>query len=77
MVGMKNIWLKIRSAFHEIFHRRNSASTSALKNRLAKMVMSDHDTAERLIEYERKLKPNAPESELISAAIDRLRRDRG
>ncbi len=74
---MLDLWLKIRSAFHEIIHGRKSASTSTLKSRLTKMVMNDNGTAERLIEYERKLKPNAPESELISAAINRLRRDRG
>lgn len=74
---MKKMWVKIRSILHAMFLGRKTASTSALKNRLAKMVMGDHGTAERLIEYERRIKPGAPESELISAAIDRLRRDRG
>ena len=73
---MINIWLKIRSTFNEIIHGRKTRPTNVLKNRLAKMVMGDYSTAERLIEYERKSKPNATESELISAAIDRLRRDR-
>ncbi|MBM9537803.1 hypothetical protein [Desulfobulbus alkaliphilus] len=74
---MNSLWSKIRSAFNTIIHGGKTASTNALKNRLAKMVMGDHGTVERLIEHERKIKPDAPESELISAAIDRLRRDRG
>ena len=56
---------------------RKKSSTDELQKTLEKMVMGNRETAKRLIEYERKQKPTAPESELISSAIDRLRRDRG
>ncbi len=43
---------------------------------LLRLVMNDRATADRLIEYERQLTPQAGRPELIHRAIDRLRHDR-
>lgn len=49
---------------------------AALRSRLRRKVMGNDGAVERLLEVERRRRPEASESELLRAAIDRLDRDR-
>ena len=53
-----------------------SPTELVLMNELIAKCQHDRELAERLIETERKARPNASRKELIRRALDRLNRDR-
>jgi hypothetical protein len=58
-------------------HRRRPVSVRGnLRSELTRKLMGDEQSAGRLIELERKCRPDASETELVRAALQRLERDR-
>jgi len=55
---------------------QNHSKNNNLRKELENLVSKDKETANRLIEFERKYRPQSSENELISLAIERLVRDR-
>jgi hypothetical protein len=56
--------------------RRPLSVRGNLRRELTRKLMGDEQAAGRLIEFERKRRPNASETELVRAALQRLERDR-
>jgi hypothetical protein len=56
--------------------RRPLSVRGKLRSELARKLMGDERAVARLIELERKRRPDASEAELVRAALQRLERDR-
>ena len=56
--------------------KRAPTGTAELRQRLLRRVMGDQATVDRLVEHERRLRPDASERQLLVAALGRFRQDR-
>lgn len=76
LAGVLGAWIWSRTNAIRRFPSWPKPGQQRLYNDLLPLVRHDINTAERLIDYERRRIPNATREQLIKNAIDRLNRDR-